>query len=339
METYLRRYFWVIQLVLVVAVAGLLAASVSNVISGLLGPLSVTAPPAVEVKKGGDQEERQRSLAGVQNDAFKPPPKAEAEEPAEEGPEEAPEEAPLALEGEYPPSSLPVALSGTLVAGDSSWSTAMLVDNGTKSSFSVKTGETFLENVKLVTVERERIIIENAGQLEQIEMGVDPGKDGAPTTGQRFNSSAKKPVPGLSTSLNAAPAIKPAVSGVAAGGGGGVDEYKKGITKTSDNSFTVDRSTLQKALDNPKALQDGARVLPNYSGGKIDGFRVSGLKPGSIFSELGVQSGDVIKSVNGKPLNGPNEALKLYQQLGSVGGVNITVERGGKPVDLSFQIK
>lgn len=336
MEAYLKRYFWVLHVVLIIAIGALAAAAVNNVVAGFLSPLSVSAPPAPSLD-GVDKGDKQGvgSVAGVSNPAFDPPEKPEDEDkkPEEEAPEE---EAPLelALEGEYPTSSLEVSLTGTLVAGDPSWSMAMLVDKGSKGSFSVKTGEMFMDSAKLVTVERERIIIENGGQLEQIEIEGEQGPErqgGAPVTKNRFSSAPKAAPPALNTSLNTA--IKPAK------GDDQLSDFRKGITKSGNNNFSIDRGVLKKALENPKMFQDGARVLPNYSSGRINGFKVSGLKSGSIFSDLGVQSGDVITQVNGKPLNSPNEALKLYQKLGSAGDISIQVERGGKPVDLKFNIK
>lgn len=339
MEQILKRYFWVVQGGVVVVVAALGALAVNNVFAGLMSPWAVQEPgaPSAPASSKGEGSQGGRSLASVTNDAFKPPAKPEdpkADEPKEE---EVPPEPEVQPEGEYPRSDLPLTLVGTLVAGNPQWSMAMLQDKSTKVGVTVRTSENVQDGAKLVTVERERIILERNGRLEQIEIDGEGGEaaPGAPGV----NPGVKPPfTPSGATGLTPP---KPATSASLLGGGAGdkLADFRKGITKLNENAYKVDRSTLQKALDDPSKLRDGAQVLPNYDKGKISGFKVAGLKPNSIFSDLGILSGDIITKVNGRPLNSPNEALKLYQNLSSTGNVTIEVERNGQRVERQYNIQ
>ena len=55
-----------------------------------------------------------------------------------------------------------------------------------------------------------------------------------------------------------------------------------------------------------------------------------------------MRTGDVIRSVNGQPINNMDEVMKLYQQLGGinqVGNVAIEVTRGGRTESLQYNIE
>ena len=43
-----------------------------------------------------------------------------------------------------------------------------------------------------------------------------------------------------------------------------------------------------------------------------------------------LKSGDVVKSVNGKPVDSPEAAMKMYEELKKSGKTSIIVERDGK---------
>jgi type II secretory pathway component PulC len=57
---------------------------------------------------------------------------------------------------------------------------------------------------------------------------------------------------------------------------------------------SVDRSVVESLLANPVALLNDARFFPSTKG-----FKVSTIRPGSLFDKLGLQNGDTVKSING----------------------------------------
>jgi general secretion pathway protein C len=105
----------------------------------------------------------------------------------------------------------------------------------------------------------------------------------------------------------------------------------------SGNTFSVDRSTLTQQMQKPEFLTQ-ALMVPNAGGG----FLVREIQPGSIYEKLGVRAGDVIRSVNGQPINNMDEVMKLYQELGGInraGNVAIEVTRGGRTESLQYNIE
>ena len=96
---------------------------------------------------------------------------------------------------------------------------------------------------------------------------------------------------------------------------------------------------LDEQLQDLSALGSQARVVPNYRNGKYEGFKLVGVRPGSLYRAIGVRSGDVIKSVNGKPIDSPNKALDLFEKLKNSSHISLDIERRGQPKQLSYTIK
>ena len=337
MDKLLKRYFWVVHVVLIASTAGLLALAANNIFGGLLAPWAVNAPPPPNKPALGSNTGVPGMSRTAEDPWGKDPEPVKVEEEVEKVEEEV-EEVVEQVEGEYPESDLQVTLTGTMVAGNPTWSMALLIDNSSRASFMAKQDESLLEEgSRLVKIERDRIVIERNGQLEQIELS-ETGQIARPKPGFRPKPTSRtltgKPLSGPASTpkLSSTKPDKPALNSPHA-------DLKAGIKKLNENQFEVSRKTLNEAISNPSKFRDGTRPIPNYKGGKVNGFKLVGMKPGSIYYELGIRPGDIITSVNGKPLDSPNRALELYQKLGSLSNVSIEVDRSGQKRNLSFNIK
>jgi general secretion pathway protein C len=104
----------------------------------------------------------------------------------------------------------------------------------------------------------------------------------------------------------------------------------------SGGNYTVERNTLTQQMQKPEFLSQ-ALMVPNAGGG----FLVREIQPGSVYEKLGVRPGDVIRSVNGQPINNMDEVMKLYQQLGAnqISNVALEITRGGRAESLQYNIE
>lgn len=84
-----------------------------------------------------------------------------------------------------------------------------------------------------------------------------------------------------------------------------------------------------------------ARAVPNRdpNTGEINGFRVLDMQPGSIYEQLGLQRMDVIKGVNGEPVDSIQKAMEMYNTLKNGSQVKLQIERGGKTDTFTYDIK
>ncbi len=113
----------------------------------------------------------------------------------------------------------------------------------------------------------------------------------------------------------------------------------EGIQKTGENSYGVPRSAVDGALNNLSELATQARIVPAFEGGKPVGFKLFSIKPGSLYSKIGLQNGDVISRINGFEMTSPEQGLSIYQKLKDATNVTVDVKRRGKPMTLDYAIQ
>jgi general secretion pathway protein C len=70
----------------------------------------------------------------------------------------------------------------------------------------------------------------------------------------------------------------------------------------------------------------------------VAGFRFVSIQPGSIYEKLGFKPDDVIKAVNGEPVNSPTKAMELYQTLKTENKIEMTVERNGRDETMTYTV-
>lgn len=91
-------------------------------------------------------------------------------------------------------------------------------------------------------------------------------------------------------------------------------------------------------MSNLPQLLTEARALPNMVNGRIDGFRVVDIQENSILRKL-VDPGDVIKQVDGEQLDSVSKSMELYNSLRTKNQVRLVVERNGRLVTLTYNIR
>jgi general secretion pathway protein C len=83
-------------------------------------------------------------------------------------------------------------------------------------------------------------------------------------------------------------------------------------------------------------ITDYVRPSPVYDGPVLRGYEVQAGSRSNVFTQLGLQPGDVITSLNGVSLNDPDQAVEAFRQLTDGAAVTATVYRAGKRVGLSL---
>jgi len=89
---------------------------------------------------------------------------------------------------------------------------------------------------------------------------------------------------------------------------------------------TLDRDQVQVLLSDRIALAEALQPVPMTSGGYHQ-LRVQTVAPGSLYELLGLESGDVILSVNEQPVH--EASNPLWDALEKEGEVRIRVIRSG----------
>jgi general secretion pathway protein C len=117
------------------------------------------------------------------------------------------------------------------------------------------------------------------------------------------------------------------------------DDIKGKIKKISETEFHVDRSVVDKILENQAELMRSARIVPEQQAGKVVGIRMFGIRPDTLLGTLGFQNGDRLETINGFNMSSPEKALEAYARLRTAPNLNVKVNRRGKPLSIDFRIK
>ncbi len=123
----------------------------------------------------------------------------------------------------------------------------------------------------------------------------------------------------------------------------GTDEKKEVVSapgdltvqQTGPNSYRIGREDLNRATANLNSLASEARIVPDK---QENGFKIFSIRPGSIWQKIGIQNGDVIKSINGIDLSSPDKALEAYGRLRNASKLSLDIVRRGKRETMEYTI-
>lgn len=107
----------------------------------------------------------------------------------------------------------------------------------------------------------------------------------------------------------------------------------------ADGAILTQRE-LRNILDNPAQFAGkGFRMKPVLNGGEIIGMRVNIRNASHPLARLGIKDGDVVKSLNGTPLNGPEALSSIYRVLRNTSSLSFDVDRGGKSEKIDITLE
>jgi general secretion pathway protein C len=322
-ELYLKRYFWVLPIV-VIMLCGVLAAKAANhVIEAKL----LQAPKANG--NGRPQAARKKRAA-----APTPPPTKDADAVVArnmfcstcEPPQAAAAATPSGpVDENHPPAtSLPLVLHATIVSSNASSSAATITNTTTFRSGQYRVGEEIPDAGEIRRILPKWVDFHNrsANRLERLELGPPNGR----------------PAVASAAPIAAPPPPAPAAEGQNPEGDllAAVD---RGVRKVSDTSYEIERGLVDKILADPSVVARQARIVPSIKDGKANGFKMYAIRPNSVFAKIGLQNGDTIQSINGFDMSSPDKALEVYTKVRSASNLSISILRRGQPVSMDYSIK
>jgi general secretion pathway protein C len=114
-----------------------------------------------------------------------------------------------------------------------------------------------------------------------------------------------------------------------------VQGFRLNVASVGSNAYSLSRNELNTVLQDPRQLNYLGRIGTHPSGG----VRLDQAPGGSLPDKLGLKEGDVIKNVNGQPVNSPGDLARVYQQFGTLTQIRAEILRGGTPLLLTYQIQ
>ena len=74
-----------------------------------------------------------------------------------------------------------------------------------------------------------------------------------------------------------------------------------------------------------------ASAVPVFEHGACQGVRFADIAQDSVYAHLGIRTDDVIRRVDGREIDSPEQALEIYSKLLQQRRVEVEIERHGRP--------
>ena len=116
-------------------------------------------------------------------------------------------------------------------------------------------------------------------------------------------------------------------------------DLERSITKVSESQYTIERGLVDRLLANQAALMRTARVIPHEEGGRVVGVKLYGIRRSSLLGRLGIQNGDMLRTINGYDMTAPDSALEAYARLRAADRITINLQRRGSDQTIDYQIR
>ncbi|MCZ8157730.1 MAG: general secretion pathway protein GspC [Leptospira sp.] len=118
---------------------------------------------------------------------------------------------------------------------------------------------------------------------------------------------------------------------------------EEGLPAALASSQTVQkvlsREDLNRKLKDPNTIYKNARFGPHLVEGKIEGYKLYQVAKDHVFYALGARSGDIIRRVNGMPLNDTEKMLEIWSSVKQAPKIAVDLERQGKIITYEFIIR
>jgi len=196
--------------------------------------------------------------------------------------------------------SLGLKLVGTVVANKPEDSSAIIEDLTSRKQEVYREGDE-VKNTRIKRIFRHNVII-NTGTRDEV------------LTMMEEESTGKSAVPARPTRGRPTP-------------------------PSETSSIQLDREELESQMADLNELMQQVRIRPFMEGKNPAGFLVSNIKPGSLFSRMGLRNGDVIQGVNGETITTPDQAIELYESLMEGGSIDLDIKRGRRTQKLRYAVE
>lgn len=117
------------------------------------------------------------------------------------------------------------------------------------------------------------------------------------------------------------------------------DAQKLPIEAVGGDRYTVEDDVVRTYIADLDQAQRLAWVgWARDDGGEIRGFKVKKIKSCSPLHQAGIRNGDVITSVNGKPITNVTQAWAAWNKLKRKRDIQVELERKGEPRTMRYQV-
>ncbi len=218
-----------------------------------------------------------------------------------------------------PPTSLGLVLKGVILASSPEASTALIaVGEAAPRNFSI--GEAPIGSAVIEGIELDVVVLNVGGRREALTFPRLAGASAAAVAPATSTAPAPAQAPPSPEAAAALAAASPIATALAASGGGG-------------SSGPASRAPATAAPANPAAALQSAGVSASS-----DGYRLGPDAPAQLL-RAGLRPGDLIRSLNGRPVGDLASDQQLFERAAAAGSARVEIVRDGRTLTLTFPLR
>jgi len=218
------------------------------------------------------------------------------------------------------PTELKLKLWGVVLHPQPWSSFCVIEDLNTRKQELFRVDDVVAGTARVKAVEWDRVILDRDGREEILDLA----QPGGGTGGGAAAVAAVRPGAG---------------AGAAAAAESAAATKDPHVQQLGEYSYAVDKSEVDSALDNMNQLFTQIRAVPHFEGGSATGFRLFAIRQGSIFDKIGLKNGDILRAINGNPINDPSRALAMLGELRNQRDLAVEIMRNKENQTLNYQIR
>lgn len=208
--------------------------------------------------------------------------------------------------------SLPIKLVNTIVLQDSVKSIAAVQLRGGKDYVNFREGQKIENMAEVGKIDRLNLVVKNlsTGQCENVRADDDK------------NRRRKSPITVVSEARG-----KQIMK----------SQQNAGIVNEGNN-FKINKGLRDQMLSNISEVLTQARAVQMTNPDGSLGFKMTEIVPGSIYSQLNIQEGDIVEGINGAPITNLKEVMDMFGKIREIDNLSLTIKRNGvsQNFDYSF---
>lgn len=251
---------------------------------------------------------------------------------------EAPAAAPVVVDA--PETRLNLELQGIFTSDDADLSTAIVAQKG-KAGELFGIGDRLPGNAILEAVHEDHILIKRGGRVEKLtfEDAAIRSRFASQRVSGNNNASARLATPSASaTDASRLENIRERIAQRRQEAASRFEATRDGGASSSGPSIREQVSRYRERIrENPDAVLNELGVSP-VSAGEAQGYRIGGNLPEAALQQAGLRQGDVILSVNGRPVGNVANDQAMIDQAMSSGRVRVEVQRADRRFFLTVPI-
>ncbi len=204
-----------------------------------------------------------------------------------------------------------IKLENTVVLQDEVKSIASVQVSGERALLEVRQGDKIQDLAEVFKIGRLSMIIRNLSSME------------CELISSNKAASRGSPIAIMSPSQGAAFRASKKMSGI----------------ENVGNKFKIKKDLLDEKMKDLQGILTQARGIPIQNPDGTMAFKIVEIDPSGIFSYLGIQDGDIITSINGKPIYSLNEVMNLFGRIRNLDQLSLGIKREGNESVQDYSIQ